>query len=285
MSVYLEHLNMATCDRIVSQPDVVGHLKAGELKTFVDDSLGDFGSDDCQFLAISSEWVSIPAKEFDQSKLILLKKNIQSVSVESSYCINSTKKKRRRRRKKNKSLIVGKPALDVEIMDGIFIQSAAPVLAMEHGTCITIPSSSPVYSSDNGAILNSVNDLNDGVSINLVNAHLIDGNLQHTISTGVGKMACVESNCNSISVSARQECKEDSQIDSGAPTYHQADLVSQTHQPANYDLTFGVFGGSDGHSSHISQSSIFCKQNQNISIELHHQIQSHPDVIFNGIES
>ena len=129
-------------------------------KIFVDDSSGEFGSDDCQFLAISSEWVSIPTKELDRSKLILLKKKMQkkninntihepilsieintSVHVESDLSNNcKAKKKRRRRRKKNKSLVVGKPTLDVEIIDGIFIQNAAPVLAMEYETFITIPS-------------------------------------------------------------------------------------------------------------------------------------------------
>ena len=124
---------MATVDGFVSQHDVVGHLQAGNLKKekFVDDyGLGDFGSDDCSFLAISSEWIDIPDVhvDLDKSKLVLLKQKMKnknnikhsihriplSIEVnESIYVasINDTnkkkrKKKRRRRRKKHKSMMI-----------------------------------------------------------------------------------------------------------------------------------------------------------------------------------
>ena len=106
---------MATVDGFVSQHDVVGHLQAGNLKKekiFVDDyGLGDFGSDDCSFLAISSEWVDIldVHVDLDKSKLVLLKQkiknknNILTVFIEYRYQVKKiwhqlTKPKTNRKR-------------------------------------------------------------------------------------------------------------------------------------------------------------------------------------------
>ena len=158
---------MATVDGFVSQHDVVRHVKAGDLKKekIVDDfGLGDFGSDDCSFLAISSDWIDIPDDhDLVQSELVLLKKKMKNkntatkinnkihripLSIEVNEIIyippvrdsNNKKKKRRKRCKKNQLLIVGQPVLEVEIINGVSIQSAVPVLEMEYGTDITIPS-------------------------------------------------------------------------------------------------------------------------------------------------
>ena len=138
---------MATFDGFVSQQGVVGHLKAGDLKKekFVDDyGFGDFGSDDCSFLAISSEWIDIPddCVPLDKSKLILLKKKMKNNANSNNGMADQKKKKRRRKRRKKIKNINRKAALDVDFGDSIYVPSSLSnaVLEIEVADGIGIPS-------------------------------------------------------------------------------------------------------------------------------------------------
>ena len=276
---------MATVDGFVSQHDVVGHLKAGYMKKekIVDDyGLGDFGSDDCSFLAILSEWIDVPEDDYvdvDQSKLILLKQhmknkdNIQQcidniplsievnegIYMESINIASKKKKKRRRRRKKHKNVMIDKSILVVEPIDGVFIPSATPALEIEYQIGISIPSSSSLVNNSTGSVQqhqkdNNLSDCLDGCIVpdNLKHEKLeLDSDMVHSLSSSA------DSNL------TRQDYQEHQQAD------FKSNLVSPKHQQADLDSNIGnslikfnsqTIGGGDSRehtddSPHVSNSS------------------------------
>ena len=180
----------------------------------------------------------------------------ESIYMASINDTNKQKKKRRRRRKKNKSMMVTKSVLDVEIINDIFIPSTIPVLEIECGIGISIPS---FLDSDSGVQQQSHQQ----------DKNLFNGNAPHAAS------------CDDSTREEYQRYKRADFLSQAAD----CDSNSSVHSILSDSCEITCGGCDDSYCSNDSQSNISSIKQFNPCDNLIKDIKTHTGVMFNGVES